>query len=180
VRCPRCALRRCLCAEVTPLATRARVVVLRHTLERHKHSNSARWAALALTTCQVVDYGGPGAPFDAAPLLGPGVVLVYPDGASTPPPDLTTLLFLDGSWAQTRRMLQRIPGLAGLPRLSLPTGRTRRRLRRPPEGGLATLEAIAVALAQVEGDPTVGDRLDALYACAVERSCDPLVATAAR
>jgi DTW domain-containing protein YfiP len=174
LRCPRCALRTCLCAQIPTVATRTEVVIVRHVLERHKHSNSARWAALALPRCRIVDHGGREAPLDPSPLLAPDAWLVYP-GATTGPPRPPgaprTLVFLDGSWAQTRRMLQRIPGLVRLPRLSLPPGPVRRRLRRAPAGGLATLEAVAAALGLVESEEAAA-HLHELYALAVDLSFD--------
>ena len=171
VRCQRCAIRACLCEEIPAIANRIPVVILRHVLERHKRTNSARWAALALTRCRIVDYGGRDDSLDSPSLLGRGAWLVYPGRGAGAAPTGTpeTLLFLDGSWAQTRRMLHRIPGLASLPRLALPPGHERRRLRRPPDGGLATLEAVAAALA-LHGERDAAARLDALYALAVERS----------
>jgi DTW domain-containing protein YfiP len=131
----------------------------------------------------VLEHGGRDAVVDVAPWVRPGVWLVYPrsgPGPGAPPPDgrPEALLFLDGSWAQTRHMLQRLPGVAALPRLTLAAAPARRRLRRPPDGGLATLEAIAGALGHL-GEADAAARLDALYALAVARSFNdaPLVAT---
>jgi DTW domain-containing protein YfiP len=163
-----------MCAEIPRLATRTEVWILRHTLERHKHSNSARWAELALPSCRIIDYGGRDQHrFDATPWADADLWLVYPgaSGKARPVGRPRVLLFLDGTWAQTRRMLQRNPGLVALPRLSLDGGPPRRRLRRPPQGGLATLEAIAAALGTIESQ-AVAAELDALYLRAVELSCD--------
>lgn len=175
MRCPRCCLRTtvCLCSAVPTVLARTRVVVLRHAAERHRPSNSARWAALALPNSQVIEYGAPGEPFDDSLVRAPGTWLLYPGpmygDTGTPPPRPDTLLVLDGSWSQTRRMAQRIAGLAALPRLVLPPAPPRRRLRKPPPGGLATLEAIARALETLEG-AAIGAPLDALYDEAVRRS----------
>jgi DTW domain-containing protein YfiP len=152
---------------VPAVPTVTRLVILRHTLERHRPSNSARWAALALPAARLVEYGGVGD--GTGPELPPGSWLLYPGPGPAPAGRPETLVVLDGSWSQTRRMLQRIPGLAALPRLPLPPGRPRPRLRRAPPGGLATLEAIACALALYEG-PAVGAALDGLYDEAVRRS----------
>lgn len=171
-RCPRCALRSCLCAEVPIVTPATGVMVIRHSLERHRNSNSVRWAALAIPRLELVEHGGRDDTLDVAPVQRPGVWLVYPGPGGPAPPvgeKPEALLFLDGSWAQTRRMLQRLPGLTGLPRLTLPAAPSRRRLRQPPDGGLATLEAIAAALRHL-GDADAAARLDALYALAVERS----------
>ena len=86
-----------------------------------------------------------------------------------PDPRPDTLVVLDGSWAQARRMLQRIPPLRTMPRLSLPV-RDVERLRRPTvEGGMSTLEAIAAAL-DLLGDAPAARALEALHRVAVARS----------
>jgi DTW domain-containing protein YfiP len=164
-RCGLCRLADCLCALVPRVETRTRVLIVRHVLERRKPSNSARLAALALPACTIVDY--PPAPA----LDDPGAVLLYPDGGGAAPPGVSTLVVLDGSWPQTRRMAQRIPALRRLPRLSLPAPPAPvERMRRPPRPGhLATLEAIARALELLEG-PEVARPLDDLFAEAVFRS----------
>jgi DTW domain-containing protein YfiP len=80
---------------------------------------------------------------------------LFPTGRpleSLPPPQ--TIVVLDGTWRQARAMFQRIPGLAALPSARI-TGHAPRveRLRRPiREGERSTLEAIADALAILEGD----------------------------
>src|SRR5688572_27456266 len=50
-KCPHCLLQQrvCLCAEVPAIATRTRIVIVRHHLERFRSSNSGRLAHLALT-----------------------------------------------------------------------------------------------------------------------------------
>ncbi len=66
-------------------------------------------------------------------------------------------------------MLQRIPSLRELPRLSLPAPPARERLRAPTvAGGMSTLEAMARAL-ELLGDAGAAARLDAVMAGAVAR-----------
>ena len=159
----------CLCAAVTLVPTRTRVLVLRHAAERHKPSSTARLAALALPGCRLVDYGdGPLPELDLADTW-----LLYPDGASAaarPPP--AQLLVLDGTWQQARRMLYRIPELRALPRLTLPAHTPLPHLRRQPRAGaMSTLEAIARALALLEGDA---------IAAPLEKLLDQLVSSARR
>lgn len=61
------------------------------------------------------------------------------------------------------------PRLDQLARMSVPPAPEKRRLRRPPhEEGLSTLEAIARALAVLEGE-AVAEPLEALYNLVVER-----------
>jgi DTW domain-containing protein YfiP len=141
-------------------------VVLRHAKEAHKSTNTARLAALALPGLVIVPWGARGQVWDPAALAAPGTCLLFPGAADEAPAGVpATLVVLDGTWAQARRMTHRIPGLAALPRLALPTPEpTVQRLRASPHAvGMATLEAIAVALGQLEG-PRVQAELTALHA----------------
>ena len=163
-RCPRCSFPRelCLCAEVRPAATRVAITVVRHQAELSKTSNTARWAALALPGLTLLDYAATPAPFDASALRLDGACLLFPAPNETPLPEPlpARLVLCDGTWQQARRMLQRIPGLTGLPRLSLPApGRDTRRLRRPLVAeGMSTLEALAAAL-MLFGEPAPAQEL---------------------
>jgi DTW domain-containing protein YfiP len=157
-RCPRCYLptRLCLCPEVPRLATRTEFLVIRHHKEKEKSTNTARIAALALAHCRVLAYGAPEEPFDASVLEAPDTWLLFP-GTQPPAPDAPTpqrLVVLDGNWSQARRMVHRVPVLSRLPGLTLPPpAPDTRRLRRPPHPeGMSTLEAIAGALAFLEGE----------------------------
>ena len=157
-RCRGCYLPlvRCLCAEVPRIATRTEVLVIRHHKERHKSTNTARLAALALERCRLLPYGSPGDDFEPSVLAQPRTWIVFPEAPEpepdAPPPE--RLVVLDGSWAQARRMYQRIPGLLRLPGIALaPPTPGSRRLRQPPHPyGMSTLEAIAGALALLEGE----------------------------
>lgn len=170
-RCTTCLLAtlRCVCPLVPRVATRTRIVILRHAMERYKPSNTARLAALALPSCEVVSYGTRGA---VVPLLDePGTWLLYPGTGAAPAGTPRRLVVLDGSWPQSRRMAQRIPALRDLPRLSLPPppAPVQRMRRAPRPEGMATLEAIARALEILEGEE-VARPLDALFAEVVRRS----------
>jgi len=143
--------------------------VIRHVRERDKLSNSARIAALALPRLRIHDHGAPGTRVNVAALLRPGTALLFPLDPDLPatraePGSVRQLLVLDGTWAQARRMVRRLPGVRSLPRLVVDPGDpTRARLRRPHlAGGMATLEAIAAALELVEG-PEVSAPLFCLF-----------------
>lgn len=162
----------CLCILLTRVQQRTHVLILRHSIERHKPSNTARLADLLLTNVVLMDHGRPGLVLDVAPLLQPGAALLFPEGAPWPstlaPP--TQLVVVDGSWPQARKMVQKLTPLHRLPRFSLvggpPAGK---RLRTPPHpDGMSTLEALAVALGVLEG-PTVRDHLLDAHARFVEQ-----------
>jgi DTW domain-containing protein len=176
-RCPRCWIRAgfCLCAEIPTLDTRTQVLVLRHVREQWKSTGTARIARLALPNCTVVDYPEDLEGFEASllPFLQ-GAALLFPDDAeSTPLPAgdrPTTLVVVDGTWRQTRRMVKRLPAVAALPRLALGASAAPvLRLRESPSAdGRSTLEAIAEALRVLEGEPTA-QALEQLHALMVER-----------
>jgi DTW domain-containing protein YfiP len=150
------------------------VVVVRHASEIPRLSNTGRWAAAALEGATVFDHAlddsrsddGLGALLDDGP-----VWLLYPSahaGAPTGPPP-RTIVVPDATWAQARRMVQRIAPLRTLPRLALPPPAPAARLRQPPRaGGMSTLEAIAGALDHL-GDGASAGALRALHRCAVEK-----------
>jgi DTW domain-containing protein YfiP len=148
---------------------RTEVFMLRHWQERVRTTNSGRWAALSLTRCRIVDHGVPGAPLDGSlvPTRGAAVLFPSPSGG-IPSPVPETLIVLDATWAQARRMLQRIPELRTLPRVSLPGGLSER-LRQPTvKEGMSTIEALAAAL-DLLGDEEAARALTRTWRLAVER-----------
>jgi DTW domain-containing protein YfiP len=169
-RCPRCLLRPdwCYCSRVPTVQVRTRLVIIRHHKERFRTSNTGRLVQQAIPGTVLLDYGAPGEQFDPAWLPLDGAGLLFPEGspAAAPP---KTLIILDGSWPQARRMVRRVPALGALPRLSLaPAHRAPRRARRQPQPeGMATIEAVARALDQLEG-PGTGAPLDAIFADMVD------------
>jgi DTW domain-containing protein YfiP len=159
----------CVCAHVTPLRTRTRVLILQHPRERHVPINTARLARLSLPDAilrRAVD-------FEADPVVvdalsgrdgGPPPYLLFPgpsaiDLATARPPGPITLVVLDGTWWQAGKLLRRNPRLATLPQLRLaPAAPSRYRIRREPHDHcVATIEAIALALRALEGEE-VDDR----------------------
>ena len=170
--CLRCLLRQevCLCGRIPTIQTSVRVVIVRHIVERLRTSNTGRLAALALPNSELHDYGDL-EPFDEASFQTEDAWLLYPapqpapEGA--PPPK--RLIVLDGTWKQSRKMYARIGPLRGLPCLALPPPQAGvQRLRQPPrEDGMSTIEAIAAALALLEGEQQARE-LRALHDAHVE------------
>jgi DTW domain-containing protein len=155
------------------------VVIVRHVAERWRSSNTGRLAALALGRAELVEYGRDDGDVGDAPAggtwhPGPDAWLVYPEGpprrvAPVPPP--ATLIVLDATWAQARRMRRRLAALRGLPVLALPIDEVPAdRLRESPGGGrVSTIEAIAAALRLVEGEAPAA-ALERLFALHVARA----------
>jgi DTW domain-containing protein YfiP len=171
-RCPRCLHRPewCLCAEIPQLVTRTRIVIVRHHGERFRSSNTGRLAHLALTNSELHDVGG------HARLelddLDPAAWLLFPEGepctrAPEPPP--ATVIALDATWHQARRLRQRLPALRGRRMLALAPEPAASRMRKAPVAThVSTIEAIAAVL-RLLGDGAAADQLDRLFAVAIDR-----------
>jgi DTW domain-containing protein YfiP len=162
----------CLCAQVPKVPNRTRVMVLRHHHESTKTTNTARIAALALERMDIVEWW-PRTPPDVNALLAlrePAWVL-YPGGSPEPAGERPqTLLVLDATWKQSRKMLHHHASLHRLPRFGLPgpaPAVLRLRGSKNPQAR-STLEAIAAALTILDG-PEVGEPLLQLHALMVER-----------
>jgi DTW domain-containing protein YfiP len=176
-RCPRCWVRQahCLCDVLPCLETRTELVVVRHEGEVRRSTGTARIAALALPRLAIVAYGDQPqlADLELARLVGgAGTCLVYPGlpRSEWPATAPRKLVFLDGTWHQTRRMAKKLPSLAQFPRLWLSSKTEpvlRLRQSETPDGR-STLEAIADALRLV-GEAAVADGLIAIHDTHVER-----------
>src|SRR5688572_13201123 len=124
-RCPRCLLLTafCICQEIgEPRSSRPEILIVRHHWEALKSTGTARLAALALSSVRVLDMAAENPEPIRAELGGlSDAWLLYPGRESearlTSPPQ--TLVVLDGTWRQTRKMLRRLPELSRLPRFAL-------------------------------------------------------------
>lgn len=168
-RCPTClrAQSACICRWITHVAPRAALLVLQHPLEVANAKNSARLLHLSVAGSRLAV----GEAFDRAELDallhadGRVPVLLYPDTPGDPslpaPPPFEALeaqqlrlVLLDATWRKSRKMLYLNPALQALPRLALvdvaPSNYRIRKAHAPHQ--LSSLEAAALALAQLEGD----------------------------
>lgn len=165
-QCERCSRPQghCLCALIPSLVSRTRVLILQHPQESAHALNTARLAALGLSSAQL----RVGERFEALPeldaenawLLFPGEQAIsLEDLAQRPQP--VQLVVPDGTWRKARKLLHLNPQLAALPRVTLPPGLVSRyRLRKAPmPGALSTLEAIVTALNALEGEGRFNDLL---------------------
>ncbi|MEC4594180.1 MULTISPECIES: tRNA-uridine aminocarboxypropyltransferase [Nitrospirillum] len=197
--CPRCAkpLDLCVCEGITPIETRLEVLVLQHPQEQDVELGSARLLTLGLARGRLkvglswpnlakalgregdprrwaVLYMGSG---DDAVATQPGTVrLVDKKGQTVEDPtvlaDLEGIILLDGSWSQAKALWWRNAWLLKLRRLIVHPdfvsayGNLRREPRRE---SVSTLEAGAFALAKLEGDDTLVERLRAPFIALVAR-----------
>lgn len=171
-RCVRC--RRphalCLCARLTPVPTRTRVVILQHPREHGVRMNTARLVALALRDAELhvgVCFDDDARMIALAREAPERVALLYPGPGATPLDELaappSTLVVVDGTWSTARKLVARNAVLGGLRRVALrPVAPSAYRIRREPAPHcLSTLEAIVDALVVLEGD---ADRFASLRA----------------
>jgi len=151
----------CVCEGLPAVPSRTRVVLLQHPREARLAICSAWLTRIALENVELHR----GVRFEDHPrvreiALAPGTALLFPGpgsipaGEARPPP--ATLVVIDGTWLQADRMLRDNPRLAALPRIGLVHDRESgyAGLRREPaEGHLSTIEAVALALGALDGDP---------------------------
>jgi DTW domain-containing protein YfiP len=163
----------CICHFVRPLSSRAELLILQHPLEVRNAKNSARLLHLCLPASRLV-VGERFDPSELEALLhadGRTPLLLYPDtpgdaalGIAAKPvldagllahSERLRLVVLDGTWRKSRKMLYINKPLQRLPRLALlgapPSAYRIRRAHAAHQ--LSTLEAAALALARLEGDP---------------------------
>jgi DTW domain-containing protein YfiP len=162
------------------VTTRTEFLILQHIYEAQRPSNTGRLVALAMPNSRIIPCGGGTriglAPIDDEFLRASGTWLLWPDGTGTQSnmSDLTPparVVVIDATWQQARRLYSSMPVLWALPRLVLPEPtRSRDRLREQHRSdGMSTLEAVAAAVAKIEGTETAKP-LEKLYDELVRRT----------
>jgi DTW domain-containing protein len=184
-RCERCRMHQslCVCSLIPRIETRTRVVLVMHFSEARKPTNTGRLAAECLVNSEVVVRGHRESQSDGPLPIPDGTtpVLLYPAEDAVPLVDLApalaarpiTLVVPDGNWRQAFKVRARVPGLRGVPCVTLPAAPEKPslyRLRAEAHAhGLATIEAIARALGVLEG-PEVEAALVFPFRAMVERT----------
>ena len=159
--CPRCErpTRVCYCAHLTSIDTRTRVVLLQHPREEDMAIGTARMASLCLPNSEL--HVGVDSPELTRALSDPErpAALLYPsddaiDVLSDPPSGAITLVVVDGTWWQARKLVRKNPRLSALPRYAFkaPTPSEYRIRREPDETYVSTIEALVHVLGVLEGD----------------------------
>ncbi|HEY0839584.1 MAG TPA: tRNA-uridine aminocarboxypropyltransferase, partial [Vulgatibacter sp.] len=132
--CQRCRrpLAFCWCRSIEPVPTRTRLVFLQHLRESRVPIGTARMAHLALSNSEF----HVGTSFSLTP--GPRTAVLFPGEDALPPEvlregDPWTLVVIDGTWSQARKIVQRDPVLSALPRVGFRPDRPGNyRIRREP------------------------------------------------
>ncbi|AGC43641.1 DTW domain-containing protein [Myxococcus stipitatus DSM 14675] len=153
----------CYCSQLPPrLDTRTRVVFLQHPRERRVAIGTARMAHLALANSELhqgVDFTGHArleelaARPESVAVLFPGEEAISVEQARMRPPE--TLIVVDGTWPQAKKVVSRNPVLAGLPRIGfVPRRPSNYRIRaEPADHCVSTIEAVVEILGLLEGEP---------------------------
>jgi DTW domain-containing protein YfiP len=168
----------CICALISPIETRTRLVLIIHRREDRKPTNTGRLAAACLSNSQVLVRGhaaSPTPPFRWEPSTQP--LFLFPDPDAIPIAQFArserpvTLIVPDGNWRQAAKVRARVPGLGDVPCVSLePDAPTTYRLRHETrDQGLATIEAISRAFGVLEGTH-VRVALERVFHAMVERT----------
>jgi len=152
----------CVCKGLEAVTARTRVVILQHPREARLAICSAWLARISLVNAELHR----GVRFEDDPEVRalaavPGAAVLFPCDGATPAASLSgapppVLFAVDGTWQQAGKMLAQNRWLGALPRVSVDAGRPSgyAGLRKEPgEVHLSTVEAIAVALADLEADP---------------------------
>lgn len=163
-RCPRCwmLVQDCLCHLVERVANTTRVVLISHWKDAGRTSNTGRvlWLVLGNLEVRFINHRLRHDSLDDLAEL-PRAALLFPGNRArqlaVPPAGdaqaIGTLIVVDGTWRQARRLVHRHPGLNSLDQVKLPPGPLsayRARRQTSPER-LSTAEAVARALGILEG-----------------------------
>ena len=188
----------CVCDLVTPFDNSVELLILQHPQEQDRLLGSARlaarhfkkehfkiglsWPSLSKVLGREADpkrwailYLGS----LKAEALGPGRDIVVVTGKGAPLPDqdaalrdIEGVILLDGTWSQAKAMWWRNPWMLKCRRVLLARERPSRygKLRREPRrDGLSTLEAAAMLMARLEGNPKIEAALNTNFAKMLER-----------
>ncbi|WP_026317980.1 tRNA-uridine aminocarboxypropyltransferase [Algicola sagamiensis] len=162
-RCVHCdfPLRVCICKHICQIESNIKVFILQHPSEANVAKNTAKLVNLTLTSAQVI-VGETPADFAAviASIQPEYTYLIYPGEAAisvetfspSTMPAPKCLIFLDGTWKKTYRLMQSNPWLSSLKQISFSKApKTRYQIRKAHrEDSLSTIEAVAYSLQQLE------------------------------
>jgi len=153
----------CYCAHLTSIPTKTRVVLLQHPREEDMAIGTAHMASLCLPNSELhvgVRFEGSAAleralsdPARPAALLYPGEGAI--DVLRDPPKGPITLVVVDGTWWQARKLVRTNATLAALPRYAFAAPKpSEYRIRKEPDVAyVSTIEALVHVLGVLEGDP---------------------------
>ncbi len=153
--------RACWCPHLRPVESATRACILQHVRERKTAIGTARMAHLSLPNSELhLGVSFREHPRVRALAAEEGTALLFPgEGAIDPaalrgrPPK--TVIVVDGTWQQARKLLKENPFLLALPRIGLsPERPSNYRIRTEPSREcVSTIEAAVLLLGALEGAP---------------------------
>jgi len=151
----------CYCHTITTVHNNWPVWIIQDKSEIHHPLGTARIAELSLNNLEMISTKNKNLlNLFLKKIEEKRPMLVYPgnDAHSMQdmPIDMTSpLLFLDGSWRKTKKMLYDYPQISALPKLSLsPDFISRYKIRKEPNTqSISTIEAIVHTLSYLENNP---------------------------
>ena len=160
--CLRCRRPRtvCWCDAITQVPSKTHVVFIQHPREAKVPISTCRMAHLSLPNSELhIGLSALGNPALEALCKRRGVAVLFPSESATDVDLLTeapeTLVVVDGTWSNAKKVVEKCPLLSALPRLKFfPDQPGNYRIRKEPEAHcLATIEATAFVLGRLEKSP---------------------------
>jgi len=150
----------CYCHTISQIENNWPIHILQHPNESKHPIGTAKIAELSLNNCRTYISKNFSNNFEISRLVeNTNPLLIYPGEGSIPIEEIDTLIirpiiFLDGSWRKTRRMIYETPELQTLTKVSFtPTDPSCYRIRKEPnETAISTLEAIIAVLSKLENE----------------------------
>lgn len=170
----------CLCRHVKVVDNRVEVLFLQHPNERKMPVNTARLANLSLAKSRLVH----GVSFGPESVLGAmlprrekvGILFPSPQAKELrdAPEDLETLVVIDGTWREAKKMIWLSPILSEFPHYAfVPEKPSNYRIRKEPKDSfISSIEATVAALRILDRDPEKYGELLALFDRMVDRQID--------
>ncbi len=162
----------CVCKLVEPFEAHCRILILQHPHERRKYHSTTRILRAALSNCRLLR----GIIFDESlltdELAGQSAFLLFPTKSAQDCRTITlsvnsTVVVIDGTWEEARKIVFRNPILHTLPQITFSDSvHSNYRIRKQPRDNyLSTLESITHLLkvnAESDGNSAFSARYDQL------------------
>ncbi len=169
----------CWCDAVTAVPSTTRVVFIQHPREAKVPISTCRMAHLSLPNSELhIALGAEGNAALEAVCARPGTAVLFPSDSAVDVDDLEaapqTLVVVDGTWSNAKKVVEKSPLLSKLPRLKFfPDKPGNYRIRKEPEAHcLATIEATAFVLDRLEKAPGRYTAILSAFDAMVERQLD--------
>jgi DTW domain-containing protein YfiP len=169
----------CWCGDVTEVPSRTHVIFLQHPREARVPISTCRMAHLSLPNSELhIGLGAVGNPALEAACARPSTAVLFPSESATDvdalaaPPE--TLVVVDGTWSNAKKVVEKCPLLSRLPRLKFfPARPGNYRIRREPDAHcLSTIEATAFVLERLERAPGRFTAILSAFDAMVERQLE--------